>query len=124
MTETKERPFELFGKTVKIDAHLADGTVAVFLTINYKDGRPFEVFINTANPQLNEHMAVMTLLISRMLQGGFSLEVIAEDLFSVESAFTGHMAAGGFHPSLAARIGRELKNANLQPELDFTDTDL
>ncbi len=123
MNRITDRPFELFGKTVKIEAHLSEGPVTVFLTINYQDGRPFEVFINTANPQLNEHMAVMTLLISRMLQGGFSLQVIAEDLLSVESAFTGHLARGGFHPSLAARIGRELLDANPQPELNLGEAE-
>ena len=114
-----DRPYQLPGQTVQIDVPLSEGFVTVFLTITYHDGRPHEVFIHTKHPQLNEHMALMTLLISRMLQGGFSLEVIAQDLASIESAFTGHMTREGYCPSLAARIARELLRLNAQPELDL-----
>ena len=116
---SQERPETLFGNTVEMDIPLPEGTIKVFVTINYQEGRPYEVFINTSDPKLNEHLAVMTLLISRMLQGGFSIEIIAEDLLSIESAFTGHMAKNGYQPSIAARIGKLLKDCNVQPELKF-----
>lgn len=117
MAESIESIRRLDGNTCRLVVHSGDFQAELFITINYDEGRPYEVFINTSHARLNEHMAVLTLLISRMLRGGFDLEVIADELLSVHSAFTSHYAAGTFHASLGARIGATLKDMNRQPGL-------
>jgi len=105
------RPDMLPAKTYHFVAHVNSATstaVDVLLTVTEHEGHPYEVFLQTKVPELMEHMTALTLLISRMLRAGFDLEVIAYDLTSIHSAFTGHLQPGGYCPSLAAHIGQKL----------------
>jgi len=102
------RPEILTGQTHKIKIPTTDGEFSFYITINFQDGKPFEVFINSRNARYAEHMAALTLMVSRMLQHGFDLHAIGQDLLLIHSPETGHMARGGFVPSLYARIGRIL----------------
>jgi len=102
------RPDVLTGQTHKIKIPTTDGEFSFYITLNFSEGKPFEVFINSRNARYAEHMAALTVLISRMLQRGFELPEIAQDLLLIHSPETGHMARGGFIPSLYARIGQVL----------------
>jgi|SRR5579859_1666884 len=103
------RPELMTGVTAKIKAVIADGVeVKIYCTVNYHEGKPYEVFANTNNAKLWEHLAVVTLMISRLLQAGVSPEQIAHDLNQIHSPVTGHMAPGGYAPSIYARLGSVL----------------
>lgn len=105
-----ERPEALSGTTRKFVVETEDHAYPVFVTINEQDGRPFEVFIRTDHPQLYEWITALTLLVTRLLRQGDSLEVIAAELQSVHSsATTMHFLPSGEQCiSMVARIGRVL----------------
>lgn len=102
------RPDVLTGQTHKFKIMTADGEFSFYVTVNFSDGKPFEVFVNSRNARYAEHMAALTVMVSRMLQRGFELKEIANDLLLIHSPETGHLARGGFVPSLHARIGKVL----------------
>lgn len=105
-----DRPERLTSCTHKIKAVLPGGVEAkLYITVGERDGKPYEVFANTNNAQLWEHLAVVTLMISRLLQAGVTPERIAKDLKQIHSPITGHMARGGYAPSIYARIGAVLE---------------
>lgn len=100
------RPELIQSVTHKVKAVIPGGVeVKIYVTVGKQDGRPYEVFANTNNAQLWEHLAVVTLMISRLLQAGVPPERIAKDLLQIHSPITGHMARGGYAPSIYARIG-------------------
>lgn len=100
------RPEVIHGGTYKVKAVIADGVeVKIYVTVGKLDGKPYEVFAHTNNAKLWEHLAVATLMISRLLQAGIPPQRIAKDLNQIHSPVTGHMAKGGWAPSLYARIG-------------------
>lgn len=104
------RPEIVESTTHKIKATITDGVeVKIYVTVGRLDGKPYEVFANTNNGQLWEHLALVTLLMSRMLQAGIPPERIAKDLKQIRSPITGHMAIGGWAPSIYARIGNVLE---------------
>jgi len=100
-----ERPERLEGPTFCV--RLDDGR-PLFVTVNEMDGRPVEVFVRIDDPELFEWITVLTLMISRALRCGESLETIAEDLMQIHSPRTNHFHRGHRFPSLAARIGTVL----------------
>ena len=108
MTARFNRPAILPGQTHKIVVGLQDGPVKIYLTVCEHNGKPMEIFINSKNSELAESMGALTIMVSRRLQDGGSVEEIAADLEEVPSAMTGHMMNGGWCPSIHARIGREL----------------
>lgn len=104
-----ERPDVLPGTTYKIKAVTERGEITLYLTICDRLGKPFEIFVNSKNAELVEHMNVLTVFVSRMLRAGVPVELIAGDLQEIHSPFTGHMIPGcGWCASLYARIGRQL----------------
>lgn len=113
--ETKqERPELMVGTTYKVKAHLPGGdSLAVYITINSIDGgptgiQPWEVFLNCRQGRFWEHFALVAVMLSRQLQAGIPVETIAGDLMHIQSPETGHMAPGGYAPSIYARIGKVL----------------
>jgi hypothetical protein len=104
-----ERPDVLPGKTYKIKAVTERGDITLYLTICDHFGVPFEIFVNSKNAELVEHMSVLTVFVSRMLRAGMPVEDIAADLEEIHSPFTGHLVPGsGWCASLYARIGQQL----------------
>lgn len=103
-----DRPAILHGQTHKIVVGLQDGPVKIYLTVCEYNGKPVEIFINSKNAEMAESMGALTIMVSRRLQDGGTVEQIAKDLEEVPSAITGHMMKGGYCPSIHARIGREL----------------
>lgn len=102
------RPEKLDGATYK--GHTHDGK-PMYITVNEKEGRPFEVFVRVDDPDLFEWMTALTVMITRCLRHGDTLAAIADELMEVHSPKTRHFVDGGKGEavSLAARIGTVLK---------------
>lgn len=103
-----ERPDVLQSRTYKLRVPINGDMVDLYLTVSDRDGRPFEFFLNCSDGQLTEYLSAVSLLGSRMLRNGFPVEMVVEDLESIQSPFTGHMRRGGYCPSLSALIARTL----------------
>lgn len=93
------------GPTVEVQI---DNSRSMYVTLNYQNGRPFEIFIRLDEPEMFEWVNTVTVLVSRLLRAGESLEDIAEDLTGIHSPRTQHMRGREMIPSLSARIGMEL----------------
>ncbi len=104
-----ERPDTLDSKTYRLTAPFATTEVEIYVTISDRDGRPFEFFLNSANMELGEYLAAVSLLGSRMLRNGFPLELVAKDLMDIASPHTSHMRRDGFCQSLSWLIGQALQ---------------
>ncbi|MCH9674302.1 MAG: hypothetical protein K0U93_22885 [Gammaproteobacteria bacterium] len=107
-----DRPTVLEGCTYKRKISTSDGVdVNVYITICEQDGKPFEMFLNCSDAKFAEFTAVAMILASRLLRAGVDPAIIAEDLESIHSPFTGHFSkhTSGFCPSLAASIGQVIR---------------
>lgn len=92
---------------------LEDGR-GMYITVNWTaDGEPLEVFIRLDDPALFEWLTVLTRFISMALRESVPLELITKELEQIASPATQHMVPGTDElcPSLAARIGREIRHA-------------
>lgn len=114
-----ERPEVLDGSTYEIQ--LADESV-MHITINERDGEPFEVFV-AQGPPLNmepngqrstqngadefEWVTALTTMVTRLLRAGETLETIGTELLEIHGPNTGHHIPGTaeWSPSIVARIG-------------------
>ena len=103
-----ERPDVLQSRTYRLRVPMNGDTVELYFTISDRGGRPFEFFLNCSDGQLSEYLTAVSLLGTRMLRNGFPVEMVVEDLESIQSPFTGHMRRGGYCPSLSALIARTL----------------
>lgn len=100
------RPDTLTGRTYQATL---DDLRPMFVTVNSLDGRPYEVFVRIDDPHLFEWVVALTLMITRALRAGESLEAIATELMEIHSPATRHFIKGGIEcPSLSARIGMML----------------
>ena len=103
------RPELLTGETHKVKIALPKGgDVTFYVTVNFDPTdnlKPYEVFVNVKNAEYWEHLTANTVLISRLLQSGVSVETIAGDLKAIHSTTTSHFVKGGWTPSVYARIG-------------------
>lgn len=110
--DTDTRPSVLDGCTYKRKIHTSDGVeVNLYITVCERDGELFEVFLNCTDAKFAEFAAVVMILASRLLRAGVPPLVIAEDLETIHSPFTGHFSAvtSSFCPSLAAAIGQAIR---------------
>ena len=104
------RPEVLDSKTHKLKFSLPDGRdVSFYVTIGFvEENRPWEVFVNVRDAHFWEHLVAVTVMVSRLLQSGTSLQTVVDDLKQIHSPNTGHFAIGGWSPSIYARIGSVL----------------
>lgn len=101
------RPEIITGRTVKIKWPGLNS--ALYLTINYVDDRPYEVFLNSKDQKSLEWMMTTTILMSMALRTGIDLVDLAKEFQSV-SALEGGWAPNGdgkltYWPSLIAYLG-------------------
>lgn len=102
-----DRSDTLVGTTHKIKITLPQGgkDVAFYVTVNKQDGRLYEVFVNVRHAGYWEHLTLVTVMISQLLQLGKAPEQIVATLRSIDSAVTGHINKGeGWVPSVYSRI--------------------
>lgn len=106
------RPENLVGETHKLKIWFPDGTdLTFYMTVNRTlEGAPYEVFVNVKHAEYWEHLTVVCVLISRLLQAKVSAKTIAEDLLAIRSPFTAHFVKGRpeMCTSVYARIGEIL----------------
>jgi len=101
-----ERPDTLPGHTIKLKVNTSKGDeFKLYITICHLENQGFEVFINTKNAELSEHLNSLMVMISLALRSGVPLSKIAEELKEICSPFTGHMTKKGYMSSLYAAIG-------------------
>ena len=105
-----KRPTVLRGETHKLTNH-AKG-YNLYLTVNYHEGKPFEVFVDGSHTDATEWVKSLSRLMSAMLRSHdetFNLEFIARELMLVHSS-DGYHTGGkdGFVAGVVQHIGRVL----------------
>lgn len=86
---------------------------ALFLTVNWMEGKPYEVFMNSKDQKSLEWQMALTILMSKCLRAGISLDEIAKEFLQVQ-ALEGGWAENGegkqkYWPSLIAYLGYKLQ---------------
>ena len=115
-----KRPDELQGVTRRIKWPTL--TSSLYLTVNYLDEAPHEVFFNSKDARLHDWMVATSLMITSLLRKGGDIVFIAEELMQVQSlhdtAFI--QGPGDAHPknysSLISLVGAHLQKL-LQPRV-------
>ena len=85
--------------------------IRVQININELEGKPFEIFIQNEGPVEFEWITAVTILVTRLLQAGYPLKQIGEELEGIYGPKTGHMIPGTDvkSPSFISRVGRVLR---------------
>ncbi len=111
-TSLIQRPDELSGATSKIKWR---DDPSYYLTVNQREGQPFEVFINSKSTVHSQWIAALTRLITAILRRGGDLAFLPEQLIQVTDPNGGawvKLDAGEkpkYVPSLVAMIGYKLR---------------
>lgn len=87
---------------------------AFYMTVNHyvlEDGRciPFEVFINTKNPEHSAWMDALTRMVSAIFRRGGNVAFVVEELKNVFDPKGGAFVGGSYVPSLIALLGLTLE---------------
>lgn len=106
------RPDVLASQTAKIQWPGLQS--ALYLTIGYVNGKPFEVFLNSKDQKAMEWTMGLTLLMSMCLRKGIALETIADEfqqISSLEGGWAPDVAGKQkYWPSLISYLGHRLEN--------------
>ena len=113
MNEALERPEMLIGSTYKVKTPMSDH--AMYVTINdivlnqgtaHEQRRPFEMFINTKNPEHYQWIVALTRIISAVFRKGGDVSFLVEEMKAVFDPKGGYWQKGGvFMPSIVAELG-------------------
>jgi hypothetical protein len=98
-----ERPEELSGTTYKLKTPLSEN--ALYITINDRNGRPFEIFINSKSMQHYQWIVALTRVMSAVFRHGGDSSFLIEELKSIQDPNAGYFKKGKYVPSLVAEIG-------------------
>jgi len=98
-----ERPEELTGTTYKLKTPLSEN--ALYITINDRDGKPFEIFINSKSMQHYQWIVALTRVMSAVFRHGGDSSFLIEELKSIQDPNAGYFKKGKYVPSLVAEIG-------------------
>lgn len=110
-----KRPIEVPARTVKV--HWPSLRSALYLTVGYVDGKPFEVFLNSKDQSAMEWMTTTTLLMSMVLRRGVHMDALADEFMQVHS-LEGGWADGRYYPSLVAYLGKVMKDLVQEGDTD------
>jgi len=101
----------LEGKTYKVKL---GGAPAFYITINDivqgDSRRPFEVFINTKNPEHIAWSTALTMMISAIFRRPHDASFVVEELKSVFDPKGGGFWRGAYRPSVVAAIGQVIED--------------
>jgi len=100
------RPEILQGKTIQLKWPALKSSL--YLNLNVRNGKPYEVFFMSKDQRHMEWTTTVTLLLSRLIRSGVSIESLAQELKQISST-EGGWADGVFYPSLIAYIGEKLE---------------
>lgn len=106
------RPTILQGKTIKIKQ--VSNPNAIYITINYHNGQPWEVFLNTKDAKLGEHLQVSARLISAVLRKG-DYDFMIEELLAVHGTEGGVWHDGVHYESLFGVVAQYLIEMDTTP---------
>lgn len=121
-TGVLERPETVISQTIKI--RWQGLTSALFLTVGFVDGKPYEVFLNSKDQKALEWTMALTILMSQGLRAGIPIEKMCDE-FQQIAALEGGWGDGivpgkqQYWPSLIAYIGfkiRQLLNTSYEVE--------
>ena len=116
LTRALERPEALQGSTYKI--RWPGSEHAMYITINdiVRDGRrqPFEIFINTKNPEHQAWTLALTRMMSAVFRRGGDVSFIVEELKAVFDPTGGQWFEGKYVPSILALIGMVIEGHLLE----------
>lgn len=104
----------LHGQTYKLRWPGTDH--ALYVTINDDErGHPYEVFLNTKNPEHYAWMMALTRMISAVFRRGGDTSFVAEELKAVFDPRGGAWVKGKYVPSMIAAIGDIIQNHVAKP---------
>lgn len=99
----EEREEILSGSTYKIKSPTSDH--ALYVTINDRDGKPYEIFLNCKCPESYGWLLTVTRLMSAIFREGIDPTFMIEELKNVHDPKGGyHYKGAGYIPSTAAHI--------------------
>ena len=103
---------------------VATPEIEIGVTINEKDGVPYEIFVQCDDPQVYQYLALATVFTTRLLRDGHPLDELAKEMQEIHCPLTGHYipGTGEWSPSLIARIGRTLQK-HMENKIGKSDTD-
>ncbi len=108
METIRSRPDFLDGTTYRIK--WPSWSSSVYVTINHdKDGKPFEIFIQSKDARHQEWITALTIMISAYMRRGWDITFIPAELKQVHSTHDSSWANGKFYGSLVHRIGDVLE---------------
>jgi len=99
----ERRPDELTGTTYKLK--WPSLTSSMFVTINYYQDRPYEIFFASKDAKFQDFITGLTLMISAILRSSVDPIIVPRELKQVVSTHDTSWEAGKFYGSLVARIG-------------------
>ena len=108
-----KRPKELDGCTYTV--HDRGRDVRLYLTINNREGKPYEVFLNSSHTDSHEWVIALTRLITAMLKNGISCHFIGDNLAKVWGN-KGYWESGKFYNSVVSHIADILISHAGKPE--------
>ena len=97
-----ERPMRLDASVTKIKL---GNRAAAYVTISDIDGQPFEIFLNTKDPDDSAMAAALTRMMSAIFRRGGDLSFVAKELQEIHDPRGGGWWRGSYVPSLPAAIG-------------------
>lgn len=98
----------LTGKTYKLKPSGAEH--ALYITINDRDGAPFEIFFNTKDASHYQWMTALSRMISAVFRKGGDVAFVADELLQVFDPKGGYIEPGvGYVPSLCSGIGKIIR---------------
>jgi hypothetical protein len=120
--ELLKREEVLHGATYKIKAGQASNH-AIYVTINNIEVdntvKPFEIFANTKDSNINTWLMPLTRMISAVFRHNTDITFVIDELKSIQSPSGGWFEKGVFVSSIPAKIGMILeKHLNKKVELD------
>lgn len=99
----RTRELALIGKTYKISPV---GYESLYITINDRDGAPYELLIQTDHPEHYQWLSSLSRLVSAIFRKGGEYKFIIEELKAIHCPKSGYFAKGiGYVPSIVAHIG-------------------
>jgi ribonucleoside-diphosphate reductase alpha chain len=102
-----KRPEQLAGSTIKMKwPHFKDN---VYLTVNYKDNAPYEVFIASMDLRNIEWLVTTCLMISRSLRRGDNPQEVVDLLKNIQGASEGCFIGQKYYTSFVQYLGDVLE---------------
>lgn len=104
----KKRGEELSGTTYKIKWPSLSSSL--FVTVNYMDEKPYEIFFASKDAKFQDWMTSLTLLASALLRNNVDPAVIPRELRQVKSTHDTGWHNGKAYGSLVARIAKTIED--------------